>query len=200
MATPRETREPAPAAGGEGGLQRLFVSVEPPPEVVAGIRAIQAEWQRQHLLRGRFTAPENLHLTLKFLGERPRAQVPEIRRRLESVRFAPFTARIGELGVFDPRREIRILWLHVAGAEVPALQRAVDRALSDLFPPERRFMSHLTIARISGVPNRERLLQEIARMSVPALAFTVGAFTLKESRLGPQGPSYRVMAEYPAQT
>ena len=79
-----------------------------------------------------------------------------------------------------------------------ALQRAVDAALADLFPPERRFMSHLTLARVKAVPDRERLRAALPGFRVPALAFPVERFILKRSLLTPAGPQYSDLESYPA--
>ena len=173
---------------------RLFVALDVPPAAAAPIRAIQRQWEGR--CRARFTPPENLHLTLKFLGERPVDEVPALRAALRSVPFAPFTGTLDELGVFAGRGPLRILWLRLAGPEVMALQTAVDAALADRFAPETRFMSHLTIARLKQVPDRRRFLDELAAFTFDPIPFPVTAFTLKRSVLTPDGPIYSDVERY----
>lgn len=169
---------------------RLFVGIDVPPNVAREIAAVQARVRERSLLRGRYTDPANLHLTLKFLGETPTAEVDGIRERLRRVQFDSFRATLDELGTFSSRGRIRILWLHLAAPELVQLQAAVDDALSDLFEVERRFMSHLTIARAKSVPNPRRLLAEIKTIAPPPLAFAVDKFKLKCSTLRAAGPVY----------
>lgn len=176
---------------------RLFVGIDIPAAAVAPVRAIQKEWEGR--FRGRLTRPENLHLTLKFLGERPAAEVPALQAALRTVPFAPFTGSLDELGVFSSRGPIRILWLHVGGSEVIALQRAVDAALAPWFAPEERFMSHLTIARIKRVRQRRRFLDDLQRFEFDPIPFPVDSFVLKRSVLTHQGAVYSDIERYRGQ-
>src|SRR5437763_2879539 len=130
---------------------RLFIAIELPDEIKQGIALLQqAESQRE---RGyRWLPPDQLHLTLKFLGEVDPAQVEQVHRALESIsRTGPCTLSFGEFRKLpDPRRP-RVLALTITGDtdRLGAIHRELETALeSRSFPRERRrFFPHVTLAR-----------------------------------------------------
>jgi len=119
---------------------RAFISIDIPEEMRKEIIKIQRSLPK---FFGKKTAPENLHLTLKFLGEINEEQLSVIKKRLSKLSFSSFETEIDFLGFFDnyPRG---IVWLHLTNCE--QFQKEIDDALKDLFGKEKRFMSHLTIA------------------------------------------------------
>ena len=167
--------------------RRCFVALDLPEPLHAEALRVQLALREQVLFQGRFTAPENLHLTLKFLGEIPESTVAEARAALAGIRFKAPTLRLSGAGMFAPR----IVWVRVAGAE--ELQRAVDAALENLFKPEARFMGHLTIARVKSARNPRGLASVVESLPVKLAAADAVSFSLRESRLQPEGPKYTVL-------
>lgn len=166
---------------------RCFVSLDLPDALQ------EAAKQAQRALRPqapqlRYTAPENLHLTLKFLGEISPEQVLVVRERLRAVESAPFSVALNGAGVFSPR----IVWLAVSGAD--ALQQKIDAALEGVFTPERRFMGHVTIARTKRIP--ESLSATLDRLDMSNSAALVRSFSLQESHLSHLGPTYETLERY----
>lgn len=178
--------------------RRMFVALEIPPQAQSELASLRATLEPEKLFRGRWTQQENLHVTLKFLGEIDPAAVEFVRDTLRRLTFAPFPAQLDHAGVFDSHRRIRIIWIHLAGNGVVHLQRSVDELLADRFPVEQRFMSHLTIARVQSTPDRRRLIRRLEAVSLSRAPFTITAFHLKESRLSPAGPRYSTVESYSA--
>jgi 2'-5' RNA ligase len=148
---------------------------------------------------------QNLHLTLKFLGDVPVTDTPQI---IQAITMAvaetqPFQLEIHGAGAFPDLRRPRTLWFGVrAGAEpMVALHRQVESALKKLhYPPEgRKFSPHLTIGRVrDGGPalaDLGRLLQEHAEADIghtPVKEVVVFA-----SHLDPTGPTYEALGRAP---
>lgn len=145
--------------------------------------------------RVRWTRPENVHLTLKFLGEVAEEQVEQIGAALRRVCavHAPFDASLSRFGAFPSERRARILWVGVgAGAEeVAALASDVDAALEPLgFEREGRpYVPHATLGRVRGKP---------IRLELPAAVpgepgFGVSRVELVQSTLAAGGAVYEAL-------
>ena len=169
---------------------RAFISVDMPEEVKEEIGRIQNKLPK---FFGKKTELENLHLTLKFLGEIDEKRVEEVKKKLKEIRFEGFDAEIKEIGVFS-ERFIRIIWLYLNNCE--KLQKEVDEKLKNLFEPEKRFMSHLTIARVKKIENKYKFLKELKELKIPKIKFKVENFKLKKSTLIEYGPIYETLEEY----
>lgn len=170
------------------GRKRLFVGVRVPDHVQGELELAQDAIEA--FFDGKPTPAENLHITLKFLGELDAHEADLAHRRLRRARLPEATARIDGYGSFSKR----IAWARVEGLE--ELQRAVDIALEGMFEPERRFMSHLTIARIRHAPNPASLRAALAALVTNA-SWRVHEIELIESELSRAGARYRVIRSYP---
>lgn len=176
-------------------MLRLFVALRPP-------RAI-----REHLLAlmggvpgARWQDDEQLHLTLRFIGEVGTHAAEDIAAALESVRHAPVELRLDGCGVFDDRRgKPNAIWTGVAPREpLAALHRKVDQAIvrAGLEPERRAYLPHITLARMSGSAGPvDRWLAE--RAALTSEPFAIEAMILYESRLGHGGASYEPVTRYP---
>ena len=184
-------------AQSHAGPIRLFVALAMPDPVAEAIVQVQQHWRHYPGLRARFTSREHLHLTLKFIGEVAAEEGTALGDALAAIRRGPPAITLGAAGIFADRREPRILWLHLAGRELVALQQAVDAALAPRYPAERQFMSHLTIARLQSVADRRTFLADVAAAAVPPVTWHAGEFALMRSVLTPTGPVYTVIRRYP---
>ena len=177
---------------------RCFISINLPEKLKEEIIKIQQELEEKNLFFGKFTEPENLHLTLKFLGEISEERVEEVKRELKELKFGKFKAGFGRLGVFS-ERFIRIIWIEILGKQVFDLQSEIDGKMKEIgFKKEERFMSHLTIARVKKVEDRERLLKELREIGITLEKkdFIVDKFFLMKSTLREKGPFYEILEEY----
>ena len=167
---------------------RCFVSLELPDELLRAAHEVR-EALRKQFPDLSYVSWENLHLTLKFLGEISPELLGEVVERLRGIRTAPIEVSLAEAGCFAPR----ILWIGLRRAD--DLQRMVDDALEGLFEPEYRFMGHVTIARVKGIS--ESLRRTVEGLEVPRATATATGFTLQESHLSHDGPRYETIARFP---
>jgi 2'-5' RNA ligase len=174
---------------------RTFIALDLPREIIKEVQGIQKILKKKNLFTGKFTEIENLHLTLKFLGEISDEKSEEIKKRLKEIKSSGFYCEIGEVGVFT-KQFIKIIWIKLNGKGIFNLQKEIDKKLSDLFEPEERFMSHLTIARVKHVSSKKDLLDYLKSVKPSKLKFYCNKFYLKKSELKPEGPEYEDLEEY----
>jgi RNA 2',3'-cyclic 3'-phosphodiesterase len=174
-------------------MHRLFVAIRPPPlirqRLLASMGGISgARWQ----------SDEQLHLTLRFIGEVDRHLAGDVHAALGTVRHAPFDLSLNGIGSFERRGAPAAVWVGVTPHEqVKALHHKVDAALArvGLPPDERAFLPHITIARL----NRNsgpigNLLEEAGGLTSPT--FAVDSFALFESDLTHEAAVYSVVERY----
>jgi 2'-5' RNA ligase len=169
---------------------RTFISIDIPEMIRGEIKKIRDELPEFY---GKKTESENLHLTLKFLGEIDEEKIGEVKEKLRQIQFDKFDSKIDSIGVFS-ERFVRIIWLHLTNCE--ELQKKIDESLKDLFKEEQRFMSHLTIARVKSIKDKKEFLEELKKIKISGISFTVKKFKLKKSVLTEKGPVYEDLAEY----
>lgn len=169
---------------------RIFISIKLPPKILIKFKEIQDSLPE---FSGKKTEIKNLHLTLKFLGEISQEKVEEIRFKLRQLNFPKFEVELKELGFFDNPNN-GIIWINLSNCE--NIQKEIDNILEDLFDKERRFMGHITIARVKDFRNNKNLLDILKKINVPNLFFIVDKFYLVESKLNKDGPEYNVIEEY----
>ena len=182
---------------------RVFIAVFPPSEVVDALAALVARVRRAGDSIS-WVKPDNLHYTLRFLGELDERRVEAVRRAAAQavIGLAPFAAVLGTPGAFPDFRRPRVLWIGLDEGREPLelLARSLDEALrrEGFGPPDKPFRAHLTVGRVregaghGGGEAAGRLAGERA----PG-RFTVGALTVVHSTLDPRGSIYRPLGEYP---
>ena len=194
-----------------GTTIRAFVAVPLPSSLLEALRRIQRRLDGQIPHRSvRWVQPEGIHLTLKFLGDVPSDQLPQIEQALGAVaRYAPgctFTA--GELGCFPNPRRPRVVWVGVQEptGRLAALQDAIEEALAPLgYPPEGRgFSPHLTLGRVGRKTPRTTAAQvgeTVAGTEVGELArVDATQFDLIRSVLKPTGAEYTTLRAFSLQS
>ena len=179
---------------------RCFVAVEcGSDEVLRGFREAEERLRRTGADL-KFVEPENVHLTLKFLGEVPEARAREVAQVVEATGFSPFSFRVEEVGVFPSLSRPNVVWAGITEgvSDLAAVFEGLDAGLARLgFERERRrFSPHLTICRVRGGRNRDRLAEEVAAMADMVFgSVNVDRVVLKRSVLTPRGPVYSDLAE-----
>jgi len=169
---------------------RCFFALIPPPEVVLALTALQEDLRREPVASGlRWTPGENLHLTLRFLGEVDQGVLARGLAQMEEVSLPPpFELRLGYLGGFRSLGQARVLWVGLDG-EVEHL-RAARAAIDAAFPSEEEFSAHVTLARAKRRPIDLRQLSE--RRPRP-VRWPVREVVLMHSRRGPTGSVYSII-------
>lgn len=172
---------------------RAFISVDLPtmPSVVG-----LAEDLRRASDSLKVVHAEQLHLTLKFLGDTEEGLVPEIMKVLRTAArgVAPFTIRVRGTGAFPSLSRMNVLWVGIEGAEpLVGIATAVDEALVRLgYERERRpWTAHVTLARVKGGGGLDRVREILAAHRDEVFAEArVDDIRLKKSVLTPQGAVY----------
>jgi 2'-5' RNA ligase len=180
---------------------RAFVAVDLPESLRSALAEAQQEFHGA-CREVRWTRPEGVHLTLKFLGEISDEQAQKVQEALSQVGwFDPFSLEVKGFGFFPDARRPRVFWAGVSSP--PALGGLVERVESLMdsagFPREARSYSpHLTLARFQA-PRPQPALESAAaaRSGIPLGNFTVSKFFLFESKLSPQGARYRKVMRFP---
>jgi len=177
-------------------MVRLFTAVRIPlaqREALLGVMGglPHVRWQRD----------DQLHLTLRFIGDVDEDKAGEIRLILSTIQFKPILVRIKGVGIFGPARKPRMIW---AGIETPeplkALQEKITNTLRrlDIEPEERKYKPHITLARVNG-NNGDKLNLFLNHYSALAPEpFEVKEFVLYKSHLSHNGSQYQVVESYPA--
>lgn len=185
---------------------RLFFAVLIPDDVREG--AVRLQRELAPALRGmvKWVEPENLHVTLKFIGNVPAHVVGKIE---EIGREASAAAQGGQLvargiGAFPNLRRPRVIWVGLDG-DVPALADVagrLDQMLADAHiaqPESRPFAAHLTLGRIRRGARPPDLTSIVGRLGNAELGpVPFGEFVLMRSHLRPSGPVYEVVARFAA--
>lgn len=173
---------------------RAFICIDFPSEVVKEIARVQGLLENKKFT-GKLTELGNLHLTLKFLGEVTTERLGEVKKVLSGVDFGRFEAGLGGAGTFSFKGMPRIVWVKVSG--MFDLQEKIDLALEKIgFRREARFMSHLTLARVKYVKDKQGFREYVKGVSVKSLGWEVRNFKLKSSELGVGGAVYETLKNF----
>jgi RNA 2',3'-cyclic 3'-phosphodiesterase len=149
----------------------------------------------------RLVERENLHFTVKFLGEVSGEVVETVDQRLRPLELPRMEVGVRGLGAFPDARRPRVVWAGVAAEDLPGIsgcgQRVID-ALEGLGQAdERKFHPHITLARVRSPRNHETLAAFLRDSKEREFGRTpITALKLKSSALSPHGPTYRDVKEY----
>ena len=174
-------------------MYRLFVAIRPP----AAIRAILL-CAMGGISGARWQSEDQLHLTLRFVGEVDRHLAGDVLAALGSIRQQPFDIALNGIGAFDRRGWPDAVWAGVSPHEpLKRLHNKVDAALTrvGVEPDKRAFLPHITLARMKrGAGPVGNLLEQAGGLTSPP--FTVAYFGLFESQLTPEGAVYTLVERY----
>jgi len=176
-------------------VTRLFVALELPALV------------KQHLLMmaggvpgARWLEADQMHLTLRFIGEVDGAVMADVTAALGSVEAEPFEVTLAGVGHFPPRGTPRTLWVGVAdNPKLVGLRTRIESALActGVGRDSRKFFAHVALARLKE-PKMSKVAEFLSRHALFRLdAFKVDAFCLLSSMLGSRGAIHRVEVEFP---
>jgi 2'-5' RNA ligase len=180
---------------------RLFIAIEISPDVRAALAALLKEF-RAMAPQVKWVRPENMHLTLKFLGETDSSKLTAMQATLSAIRSSQsVTLHFRGLGFFPNAKRAKVFWAGMeASPNLPSLALDIDRAVHRFgFPLEDRpFTPHLTVARFQppGLPIKlATAAQESASRDFGSLI--AREFHLIESKLKPSGAEYTTLQSFP---
>lgn len=173
---------------------RLFVALRPPRPIRALLTGAM------HGIAGaRWQTDEQLHLTLRFIGDVDRHQAEDIAAALGALHAPAVAARIAGVSLFEHHGRPHMVWAGAEPAEpIAALHRKVDQLLSrvGVAPETRAFLPHITLARLNrGSGPVAPFLALHGDFATPGFEF--GHVTLYESEMGHGGSRYHPVARYP---
>jgi 2'-5' RNA ligase len=192
---------------------RLFIALD----IDDGIRerlALFLDGVRGFAPDARWARPESLHVTLKFIGEKPEETLEDVRRALAEVKTGPVDLTFRGYGFFPGAKAARVFWIGIeSGPKLANLAKTIDEAMVRLGVPkdDHAFSPHLTLARgggASAAPRRQeddrpnlrfaRLQEKLAAMSTPEFGtMTAREFCLYKSQLSSGGSRYTKIAPFP---
>lgn len=172
---------------------RLFVAVPVPTELRNSLVTLEKEIEQDGI---KLVKPENMHLTLKFIGEVNEAKAAEIKDKLKNIRFTPINCSLKSVGVFPNENYIKVVWV---GCEskggLETLAKDIMNALHK-YGDTKPFSAHLTIARVKRKINLSEFIQKHKGENFGE--FQVNEFQLIKSVLTPNGPKYTLLAVFKA--
>lgn len=186
------------------GLIRTFIAVELPPDLKTALGSFQNSLSIP-TQAVKWVNPESMHLTIKFLGDTPLSQIPNIIKGLEKaaqVCYA-FTLSTTRIGAFPSLSSPKVIWLGLEGEieKLNTLFAEVEKNISGLgFPAEKRdFAPHLTLGRLKEVAAKSDLQTAAETLKtappVPKTSFKALNICLFKSQLLPAGPVYTRLAQ-----
>jgi len=150
----------------------------------------------------KFVEVENIHFTLRFIGDTSLSRIDEIETCLNRVKIEPFEIEISGVGAFPNKRRPRVIWIGVTqNADcIRKIKAEIDSHLEELgYKSERtKFTPHATIARVRFVKDPEKLnvnLEELVDESIGSM--TISKLNMKKSILTPSGPIYETLWHIP---
>jgi 2'-5' RNA ligase len=180
---------------------RTFIAIELPEKIIYTIGKVQKEI-KSYGLKIRWVRPENIHLTLKFLGDIKKTDTEKVARAVsESVTgYPPISLAVKGIGVFPGIKRPRVIWLGVSNQldTLTVLQKTLDEKLEEIgFPKEKRpFRGHLTLGRIKSKIDPKTLntvLKEFIQFE--SERFFADRIILYKSELKPKGAVYTKLIE-----
>lgn len=176
-------------------MYRLFIAVDMPRELQERVGNMffgmpGAKW----------VAEEQLHLTLRFIGEVDGGVFEDIREGLSEIKADSFTMQLKGMGYFPPRKKPKVLWVGIDKNEkLTILRNRVEAAVvkAGLPPEQRKFSPHITLARLRDTPLKKVTNFLAGNSLYESESFQVSEFHLYSSVLTPKGAIHQLEATYP---
>jgi len=149
--------------------------------------------------------PQNIHITLRFLGDITPSMVDKIHKEMQSITFKPFDVEIKGLGAFPSLKYARVIWAGIEKGEeeLKKIFSQLEPRLHSLgFRPDPKgFNAHLTIARVRSGKNKTELVKLVNEIGAYEFGkIRAETLRLEKSVLTPQGPIYSILREAHATT
>lgn len=173
---------------------RLFISIEIPPIIRTFLHSMGRS------LHGARAVPEDqIHITMRFIGEVEGSVLHDIRDHLSSVDAEPFFIKISGVGHFPPRGNPRVVWAGIEkNDQLFRLKKKLDRALyqAELPPDNRKFSPHITIARLNNCSLQRVTTFLSGNAFLQFDEFEVKSFHLYSSKLSHKGAIHTCEESY----
>jgi 2'-5' RNA ligase len=174
---------------------RAFIALELSDEVRAELARLESAL-KETAADVKWVKPENIHLTLKFLGNIEEAKAEEVTAVLNNIasRNHAFEISLFKLGGFPSLNYPRVIWVGIGKGcgETDKIAKSIEDELEKIgFPKENRpFNAHLTLGRVKSGRNKAELKEKLLALELRRASCAVSHITLFESKLTPHGPIY----------
>jgi RNA 2',3'-cyclic 3'-phosphodiesterase len=181
---------------------RCFIAIDFPDQIKKAIGEV-IEILKKYDLDVKWVKHENLHLTLKFLGDTPEDLLPRIRDSLLNIvlSYEPFYIKIYGTGVFPDRRRPRVIWVGAVDSEILGKLKAdieKSMALLGYQTEDKEFRSHLTLGRVRSQKGIVNLVSELDNFREKEFGtISVNSLRLMKSVLKPGGAEYSCLYGIP---
>lgn len=145
--------------------------------------------------------PQNIHVTIRFLGNIQPSMVDKIFEEMKKIQFSPFEVKIKGMGAFPHLQYLRVVWAGITegGDQMENVFKQLEPNLRKMgFKPDHKgFSPHLTIARVKSGRNKAQLAECIKENENYDFGTVIAkCLRLKKSNLTPNGPIYTTLKEY----
>ena len=180
---------------------RTFIAIELPPEVRSRVTQHIARLRREQPdVRASWCREDNLHLTLKFLGNVPVADIPKVSDAVERAtkNTSSFPLTFSGCGTFPPHGRPSVLWIGTQASGLQLLHSAIEKELAEVgFARESRpFHPHLTVARLRHAEGARSLAELHKNSGFKPIAFDVSDVVVFRSELLREGSRHTVLSRH----
>ncbi len=178
---------------------RAFIAIDISAAIRQELKTIKAQLKTTIFGKISWVKPENIHLTLKFLGDISEAQLEQIKGIITQVSQAnkPFTLTLGKLGAFPSISNPRIIWVAIESEaeRTKVIARQLEEKLEAIgwTPEEKKFHPHLTLARVKFIKDKKIFENCRQKINPPSLTTRINEIILFKSTLTPQGAIYTTL-------
>ena len=179
---------------------RCFIAIELSQEIREALGQIEDEL-RKTISGVKWVKPDNIHLTLKFLGHIEKETVEQIKEILNQVaaQIKPFKMKLSSPGVFPSPTRPRVIWIGIdeENKESSHLANLIEERLATLGieKESRAFHAHLTLARVKFLKDKSSVKNAFASLKVPQTEMTASKIALFQSTLTREGSIYTILRE-----
>ena len=179
---------------------RTFIAFDLSEEIKLELKRLQKELKTTEPDM-KWSNPQNIHLTLKFLGEVNEEKIKEIKQLLDEVssKIKPFEITLDKIGSFPSLDRMKVVWVGIDKGSKNAIETAnlIEDSCEKigLFKEERKFSAHLTLGRVKSGKNKIILKEKILSLEVRPLKHTIDKIILYKSTLTREGPIYDSLYE-----
>lgn len=177
-------------------MKRLFVAVPLTQEAKEKIKPLLQELQETGA-DIKVVSPENIHVTLFFLGDVDEQRIPRIIMALSSLQQKQFTVSLRGVGIFPPAERINVLWIGVENGGLTPLMKKVRQLLGEVRFEKGGEAPHATLARVKSGRNKEKLQELVHKYQHASFGeMSVNKIILYESELTNEGPIYEIIKDF----
>lgn len=160
---------------------------------------MQIQGMGRSIKNGRPVPAEQLHLTLKFIGEVESSRLLDIHETLEEITFDTFSIKVKGIGTFPPRGAPRILWAGIAPTDATTrLRKTIENKLAAINIPreKQKYTPHITLARLKNCPLQQVHSFLAGNALLETQEFEIASFSLYSSQLTKKGAIHSIEREY----